>query len=111
MMKDWQREEGFVLRFSNRHGGASSGNAAGFKNISDDAWKESYVSTGPFRVHFMRACAEIEAALQDCSTCNLHNVSADEKREACVKGAARVMFVASRTMRSGDGLDLSLIHI
>ena len=105
MMKDWQREEGFVLRFSNRHGGASSGNAAGFKNISDDAWKESYVSTGPFRVHFMRACAEIEAALRECSTCDLNNVSADEKREACVKGAARVMFVASRTMRSGDGLD------
>jgi hypothetical protein len=53
----------------------------------------------------MRACAEIEATLTDCSTCVSHNVSPDEKREACVKGAARVMFVASRTTRSGDGLD------
>ena len=28
-----------------------------------------------------------------------------DRREACAKGAARIMLVASRTMRSGDGLE------
>jgi len=107
MMKDWQREEGFLLRFTDAPEASTSGVTAGFKNVPEDQWNTSYISTGPFRVHFMRACAEIESALQKCGTCNVNNVTADEKKEACVKGAARIMFVASRTIRSGDGLDFT----
>ena len=107
MMKDWQREEGFLLRFTDAPEASTSGVTAGFKNVPENQWNSSYISTGPFRVHFMRACAEIESALQKCGTCNVNNVTADEKKEACVKGAARIMFVASRTIRSGDGLDFT----
>ena len=107
MMKDWQREEGFLLRFTDAPEASTSDAAAGFKNVPENEWNSSYISTGPFRVHFMRACAEIESALQKCGTCNVNNVTADEKKEACVKGAARIMFVASRTIRSGDGLDFT----
>ena len=107
MMKDWQREEGFLLRFTDAPVASTSGATAGFKNVPENQWKSSYISTGPFRVHFMRACAEIESALQKCGMCNVNNVTVDEKKEACVKGAARIMFVASRTIRSGDGLDFT----
>jgi len=103
MMKDWQREEGVCLRQK-----ASSGKTApegGFLNLDVDEWNESHLSTGPFRVHFMRACSEIENALRACNTCVLNNHTEDERREACAKGAARIMFVTSRTMRSGDGLN------
>ena len=106
MMKDWQREEGFLLRFSTNEKVDSRENIqGGFENPSVNPWSESYVATGPFRVHFMRACSEIENALLTCKTCEEHNIGAEEIREACNKGAARVMFVASRTLRSGDGLE------
>jgi hypothetical protein len=110
MMKDWQREESVLVRWStcpNRVGvDASKSKAqAGWENLDDSSWREERPSTGPFRVHFMRACGVVEAALRECKTCDYHNVSDGDKHEACAKGAARIMLVASRTMRSGDGLE------
>lgn len=106
MMKDWQREEGFLLRFAaSAKIGSRENVQEGFENLSVNPWNESYVATGPFRVHFMRACSEIETALLTCKTCTEHNIGVDDVREACNKGAARIMLVASRTLRSGDGLE------
>lgn len=101
MMKDWQRESGFLLRQL----------PAGKKApVEDDPesyteWKETELPTGPFRVHFMRACCELENAMLAYDAFNTHNITEDQRREARAKGAARVMFVASRTMRSGDALN------
>ena len=101
MMKDWQRESGFLLRQL----------PAGKKAPAEDdpesyvEWQETELPTGPFRVHFMRACGELENAMLAYDAFNTHNITEDERREARAKGAARVMFVASRTLRSGDALN------
>ena len=111
MVKDWQREEGFVLRTSKHARSPPSTPSAtasineGLENLQVDPLEEVFVSTGPFRVHFMQACADVERALIACKTCEKHNPRPDEVREACVKGTARILLVSSRTLRSGDCLD------
>ena len=110
MMKDWQREESILVRWSTRpmRGAVNDSQPTanvGWENLGEDLWREEQASTGPFRVHFMRACGVVESALRECKTCDYHNVTEDDKRGACAKGAARIMLVASRTMRSGDGLE------
>jgi len=101
MMKDWQRESGFLLRQ------LPAGKKAPVEDEPENyvEWQETELPTGPFRVHFMRACGELENAMQAYDAFNTHNITEDERREARAKGAARVMFVASRTMRSGDALN------
>lgn len=101
MMKDWQRESGFLLRQ------LPAGKKAPVEGEPENyvEWQETELPTGPFRVHFMRACGELENAMQAYDAFNTHNITEDERREARAKGAARVMFVASRTMRSGDALN------
>ena len=90
------------------------------------------VCTGPFQAHFVSACGALEAALRAAGTCRLlrdtrrapdraarwgigygskRSGKDDEEDEeataaACAAAAARVMLAASRTVRSGDALDL-----
>ena len=99
MMKDWQREEGFLLRFTDAPEASTSDAAAGFKNVPENEWNSSYISTGPFRVHFMRACAEIESALQKCGTCNVNNVTADGRRLRLPSGWIAISYIFCKCFR------------
>jgi hypothetical protein len=73
--------------------------------------------TGPFRAHFVAACAALERVIADVGTCVVTSEggrggvpgvvggsAAAAASAASADAAARVLFAASRTVRGGDAL-------
>jgi hypothetical protein len=131
VVKDWLREgEGLVLRTRDEDEKNGAGAGAGDGDGAGDGWMTETVCTGPFQAHFVSACGALESALRAAGTCRRPARPADrssrwtlggkgfgarrdadteaeeEEEEAAACAAARVMLAASRTVRSGDALDL-----